>query len=323
MAIENSKISIIIPVFNRFDLLKETIFSIVNQSYTNWECLLCDDGSENSELLKIKEIALSDSRIKLFPRNRLPKGRSTCRNIGIEKASGDFIIFLDSDDILLSDALTNRINSYNLNHDFDFLIFNNGYFCNNIGDTKKIHKITEKNHLIDFMMNQYPWSLTSPFWKKSFIKNYRFNEAMDLFEDPEFHIRILVDNPKYLIFECADWYYRVPIIMENYQDSKVINCTCILINSLVSLKKKIPIKLLQYFIISNIWGYLINKRQLLSIKKLLKIARNLEVINSRQYIISNIYIFLFRLGISKIKGLKRLFVFLFSPVPKYHYLQEK
>lgn len=101
-------VSIISPVYNRAEIIIDTINSIQNQTYTFWEFIIVDDGSTDCTIDVIKEFSQSDERILLIERDRLPKGAPTCRNIGYENASGDYIIFLDSDDILFPDALKNR-----------------------------------------------------------------------------------------------------------------------------------------------------------------------------------------------------------------------
>ena len=104
-------VSIIIPVFNREKVLKETLDSVLNQSYPYWECIVVDDGSMDSTTDIMNTYASRDERFSFYSRldTIKPKGVSACRNIGIEKAKGDFIIFLDSDDLLAPNCLDNRI----------------------------------------------------------------------------------------------------------------------------------------------------------------------------------------------------------------------
>lgn len=98
---EKPLISIIIPVFNRASIIGETLKSVLNQSYSNWECIIIDDGSTDETVSVVEEYVQGDNRFKFFmrPQNR-KKGASPCRNFGLEKAQGHFIQFLDSDDLL-------------------------------------------------------------------------------------------------------------------------------------------------------------------------------------------------------------------------------
>jgi len=98
---ESSLVSVIIPAYNRADLVEETLDSILNQTYTNWECILVDDGSTDGTIQLLKEYALKDPRFIVLSRDDdRKKGANACRNIGLENAKGDYIIFFDSDDLM-------------------------------------------------------------------------------------------------------------------------------------------------------------------------------------------------------------------------------
>src|SRR5690554_6036808 len=98
MSIEDQPlVSIIIPVFNRANLIGETLDSVLTQCYSNWECIVIDDGSTDHTIEIINGFCIKDYRFKLFIRNREPKGAPTCRNIGLSIANGQYINFFDSD----------------------------------------------------------------------------------------------------------------------------------------------------------------------------------------------------------------------------------
>ena len=91
-------VSIIVPCYNQAEYLGETLNSVINQSYPNWECIIVNDGSsDNSEQIAL-EYCKKDNRFKyLFQSNQ---GPSTARNNGIAQTSGEFILPLDGDDII-------------------------------------------------------------------------------------------------------------------------------------------------------------------------------------------------------------------------------
>lgn len=96
-----SKISVIIPAFNRGHIIGETLNSVLDQSYSNWECLIVDDGSTDNTEKIVRSYMEEDTRIKFFIRpTKRAKGATTCRNIGIEESTGEYFQFLDSDDLL-------------------------------------------------------------------------------------------------------------------------------------------------------------------------------------------------------------------------------
>lgn len=103
-------ISVIVPIFNREYCLKETIDSILSQTCENFEVLLIDDGSTDNSLAVCNEYAKIDNRIKVFHKQN--GGLSDARNYGIEKSTGEYLIFIDSDDTVTPDffaALTDLI----------------------------------------------------------------------------------------------------------------------------------------------------------------------------------------------------------------------
>ena len=94
-------VSIIIPAFNRASLIRETLNSVLSQTYGNWECFVVDDGSTDRTVEVVREYTSRDNRFVLCHRPQsIRKGASPCRNFGLQKAKGDFIQFLDSDDLL-------------------------------------------------------------------------------------------------------------------------------------------------------------------------------------------------------------------------------
>ena len=106
----NEEVSIIIPSFNRENLLKKAIDSVLMQSSDNWELLIIDDGS-NDGTKKMVSSYLYDTRIKYFYQEN--KGVSVARNVGINLASNNYIVFLDSDDELYP-FLIEELNILNL-----------------------------------------------------------------------------------------------------------------------------------------------------------------------------------------------------------------
>jgi len=94
-------VSIIIPVYNRENLVGETLDSVIAQTYRNWECIVVDDGSTDRTREVVQTYCDKDPRIKLFSRpDDRPKGANACRNYGFELSRGEFIKWFDSDDLM-------------------------------------------------------------------------------------------------------------------------------------------------------------------------------------------------------------------------------
>ena len=97
-------VSVIIPAYNSEKYISETIESVQKQSFQDWEAIIVDDCSTDQTFLLAKKYAIRDSRIRVIkmPQNR---GVAVARNVGLENASGDYIAFVDSDDLWKPDKL--------------------------------------------------------------------------------------------------------------------------------------------------------------------------------------------------------------------------
>ena len=90
------KISVIIPIYNRTYCLARCLDSVLSQTFTDWECILIDDGSTDGSLSVCRHYAETDSRFRVYSQSN--SGASVARNRGVELARGQYIAFIDSDD---------------------------------------------------------------------------------------------------------------------------------------------------------------------------------------------------------------------------------
>jgi len=206
-------ISIIIPTFNRVELISETLDSVRLQTYQKWECIIVDDGSTDGTQQVIWEYVNKDKRFSFIQRYRDPKGAPTCRNIGIEKSTGDYIIFLDSDDLLTENCLEKRLELILKNPGFDFWVFRTAQFKISQGDSNTTWNllIKEMDDLQRFILGDLPWCTTGPIWlKETLIEIGGFDETALCYQDWELHIRVLIKKYKYCKSsdEYIDSYYR-------------------------------------------------------------------------------------------------------------------
>ena len=130
-------VSIITPVYNSEEFLEETILSVLDQTYENWELILIDDCSKDDSYKIIDKYLRKDKRIK-YLKNKKNSGPAITRNNGINISKGKYIAFLDSDDLWYKDKLKNQINfmveeGLKISH-------GNYYFCNLGG--KILKKVT-------------------------------------------------------------------------------------------------------------------------------------------------------------------------------------
>ena len=127
---ENIKFSVIVPVFNGEKFIDNCLISIIEQTYTNLELIVVDDGSTDSSLKKCEIFADNDQRVKLLKQHN--EGPNKARNLGISVCTGNYLIFVDADDYIETttlEVLFNKLKNYRydiVNYGYDFLDLNTG-----------------------------------------------------------------------------------------------------------------------------------------------------------------------------------------------------
>lgn len=191
----NPLISIIIPAYNRADLIEETLESILCQTYTNWECILVDDCSTDDSFILMQKYQKKDSRFKAFLRPiELNKGANSSRNYGFLKAKGFYIKWFDSDDIMLPNHLetayktivTNKLDFVitdliNFNHE-DGTILDKPY---NFDRSKAV--ISAEN----FALYRIGWTTVDFLGTREIVENIKFNEYIIDGDEYNFFVKFL------------------------------------------------------------------------------------------------------------------------------------
>ena len=210
----NTLVSIVVPLFNRVNLLAETIESVQAQTYPHWELIVVDDGSTDGSNLVAQAYADGDKRIKLHYREREPNGAPTCRNLGVEKSSGAYVIFLDSDDLLAPFCLEHRLEKAAQHPDADFLVFPIAIFSTVPNEAYKLWNHLDKpgspEDLDRCLSTDTPWQTTCPLWKRETLRRLGpWLEGAKCRQDLEFHVRALSLGLSYRKFpEVYDCFYR-------------------------------------------------------------------------------------------------------------------
>ena len=119
-------VSVIIPYHKKRNTIKETLISVINQSYENLEVLIIYDDTNLNDFEYLQNITKLDSRVKII-KNKTKLGAGLSRNIGIEKSNGKYIAFLDADDTWSLDKLQSQIlfmkeNNYKISHTSYYII---------------------------------------------------------------------------------------------------------------------------------------------------------------------------------------------------------
>ena len=192
------KFSIIIPNYNKGEYIEEALNSVLNQTYQNYEVIVVDDGSSDNSLEIINNFS-----VKLLTTNRAMAGGA--RNKGLREASGDYIIFLDSDDYFTDNFVLEKLN--NLIHDEDLIFLN--YTKDNFGDKSLVQE--EKEDISIKIENTTNLGCPTKCFKKEILDGIRFPEYKR-YEDINFTLEALCRVKSYVYFEESFFTYRkVPI----------------------------------------------------------------------------------------------------------------
>ncbi len=205
-------ISILMPIYNREGLIKETLASISAQTYTNWECIIVDDGSTDNTFETVKALIANDSRYVLLRRpETVTKGPSACRNYAIAKSKGAYIQFFDSDDIMHPQHLERKEKAI---LDNDLVVcklqeftgdFNTDLFL----EDRQPQLAVPKHPFLDFVSGRFPMMMVAPMWKKDRLLPYLpIREDLHLLEDHELYARALVDPKNVAVVDATLIYYR-------------------------------------------------------------------------------------------------------------------
>lgn len=205
-------VSIIIPTFNRAHILVETLDSILAQTYTNWECIVVDDGSSDNTKDLLSIYIKKDSRFFYHkrPRDR-KKGANACRNYGFDISKGDFLNWFDDDDIMHPEKLQIQVKALVDSKD-KFSICQSLCFDKTIENIldKPLYNLYSKSIFYDYLQMKIKWLTQAPMWKRDFLckQEYLFDEELQAAQEWEFHCRMYYFSPSYHITETPLVYIR-------------------------------------------------------------------------------------------------------------------
>ncbi|MDT7831940.1 glycosyltransferase family 2 protein [Flavobacteriaceae bacterium S356] len=194
-------VSIIIPLYNREKLIIETIESILAQTFEEWECIIVDDHSTDNSYEVVEIYAKKDRRIQVFKRpDRLKKGANSCRNYGFSKSKGAYIQWFDSDDLMLPEMLTLKLNAFQSHYDFvacKFSTFEQGT------DNMSVPNFELNKGLIpDYLCGDIPINTPMVLWKRSIVEKEKFNENLTRAQELDFISRVFIfKNPNGILLD--------------------------------------------------------------------------------------------------------------------------
>lgn len=207
-------LTFIIPLYNREDTIIATLESVLLLDRNIVSIIVVDDGSIDKSREIAKEFAAIHDNISFYCREdfKLNKGASVCRNIGLSKASTPCVHFLDSDDLVKSDALEIISNAIKEKQGLDFYVFQTELFDFVPGDRNQYQTKDTGVDIIDrFVDEKSVWNNFGPVWKKeSLLKIGGFQDQYTSFQDWDLMMRALLHNFTFDYFrlDYPIWYYR-------------------------------------------------------------------------------------------------------------------
>lgn len=205
-------ITVIVPIYNSEQYLERCLNSILNQTYSNLEIILVNDGSKDSSRKICEDFQSRDKRVVLI--NTENNGPAKARNLGLEKSTGKYISFVDADDYIeidMIETLYNTLKEKNVDMvraSYD-IINNNKILSNN---EKIANKFYDKANINEFIQDIISENVKSFVWllliKKEFIKD-KFSEEIFIYEDTNFYLTILSNINTLYVFSKIVYHYEV------------------------------------------------------------------------------------------------------------------
>jgi glycosyltransferase involved in cell wall biosynthesis len=210
-------VSVIIPTYKRAHILPRAIKSVLNQTYSNLELIIIDDGSRDNTSAVVSDV--KDKRIRYIESSE-NKGLSSARNTGLRASQGEFVAFLDDDDEWIPDKLQSSLDVFRKNQGSNIgLVYTNGYlvkkskkniFFKDSRQSSTVYTDTQRQK------NIFPTSISSPLLqfcmlpKSVVLKTGFFDECIRNWEDVDFFVRVAS------VFDV--YFLNIPLAIIHEQD---------------------------------------------------------------------------------------------------------
>lgn len=239
--------SVIIPSYNRASLISKTISSVINQSFSDWECILVDDGSIDNTKEVVDALISQDARIKYVFQDNAE--RSAARNNGITQAKGDYVCFLDSDDFYLENHLQNLYEEI-VAKNFPIGMFFTNYVLSQNGDLHEQQFPPLSDDVITYLFYN-PIIPARVCIHKEVLKTEKFDEDIVIVEDLLLWLKIALKFPLFHL-QKASVIYNLhednSINIKNNSAQKRLNGLKLFVKKHPLVVAKIPPHLMRYAI---------------------------------------------------------------------------
>lgn len=204
-------VSIIIPTYNRAHLIGETLDSVLEQTYQNWECIVVDDGSTDTTEEVLKLYMVNDTRFQYHKRpEHLLGGGNAARNFGFEQANGEYVQWFDDDDIMLEDYIKARIHLFSAEVN---MVLCTGYMVDDNLHNRTFLPIKLMNSIYkDYVLYTSKIMIESILFRKSHLmqQDRLFRTDITRAQESELFLRLFytIQKDAYVILEIPLFLYR-------------------------------------------------------------------------------------------------------------------
>lgn len=209
----NPLVSVVIPVYNVEKYIEDCLLSVINQTYKNLEIICVDDCGQDNSMKIVKEYAKKDKRIKII-KHKKNKGLGAARNSGLEKAEGEYIFFIDSDDWIEKNCIEiveKKLQETHLNTVFfkAYVYWENSKTRSPIWYKNYVNFAEGKFEIDDSNMCYLPHYSWNKGYRREFLmnNNIRWQEGV-IYEDLEFFFKVFINSPSTYMIDEALYTYR-------------------------------------------------------------------------------------------------------------------
>lgn len=203
------KYSIIVPVYNIEDYIDQCIESLVEQTWSDFEVILVNDGSKDNSKRKIEEWSTKDKRVNVV--NKINGGLSSARNEGLKHATGDYVLYVDGDDWVAHDLLSNINNHINKVGTVDIICYSYIEYYNNQIQRKRSYQIDELVYTGPDFFRKSSFHVQA--WNKVYKRNFLLSIGLEfiegrLHEDISYTVPLCFCTDQITAIKQVGYYYR-------------------------------------------------------------------------------------------------------------------